>query len=991
MLNPKIQNLQDLLVNLEKNPSLELGQDVVKAIVGLLVPGSEHLNFRQFTDQGGKLTANASWFQNDSVITDRLATYILDVPPESNLDIKLYGVKDASVRTISWSVGLTENFEDEPFNGRFNVGIDFIIPKTRDRVVVALSKNYIVRTIELKGHLTATFQEILNSWMQISDLSRKAEFHSILWNSFDLHPINKRFYEGISQRFIHLRQHLENNKIHDSHHAAQFANRLIGRVIFTWFLDKKGYLNDSSRYFYSSDFDDDTTYYRERLEPLFFEVLNMPVTDRKVEDLFTPYLNGGLFESKPEDLYKSELLTFPKNYFDDLLQFLRGYNFTTDESTSEFQQVAIDPEMLGRIFENLLAEVSEETGAQARKAKGAFYTPREVVDYMCKEALKGYLKSKVSHDEHLERRLYQLIDAPEREYHDQDHNWKRDLKPYKDQFIQLLDDLKVIDPACGSGAFPIGMLQLLVKVYGRLESRFDSHKTKLSVIEKNIFGVDIEPMAVEISRLRAWLALVVDEDSSKESVKPLPNLDFKFVCANSLIPLENSGQLSLFEDNDLDVKLQTLRENYFSTQSTAKKASLKEKYSSLVGEEITLFGETRRTTQLKSFKPFDSDSVAEFFDPQEMFGLQAFDIVIGNPPYVSVKAISANAKQAYSKTFETGKGRFNLFTLFLERGQKLLTSNGQLSYILPDSLFSHTEYRHIREYLVGRTTLLSVGVFSKRVFEAAVDTAIIHFENGISAKPIVVRRDLLEELSRLEQADLSKTSDFLFPVQVTGDHKDILNKIRTKGVESLSNFFDIQQGIIYSGQAKEDVFANTALNSEYKPVLDGRDILRSKINWEEKLENRFIRYTSALHRARDEKLFLASPKIVMPRRSTSLVCAVDEKQFYALNTAYILKPIDSQVDPYFFVGLLNSSLMGYFYSSYYFGWQITIPALAGLPIALGNEEERTRISTLSKNLHEQKLLGDDVAAQRIYEELDTLIFDLYGLSSEQVSKVHSQS
>lgn len=987
MLSPKIQNLQDLLLKLEKQPGLELGQEVVKALVGLLVPGSDELKFRQFTDQGGKLTSNASWFQNDAVITDRLATYILDVPPESNLDIKLYAVKDASMRTISWSVGLTENFEDEPFNGRFNVGIDFIIPKTLDRVIVALSKNYIVRTIELRGHLTATFQEILDSWVHITDLSKKAEFHSILWNSFDLHPINKRFYEGISQRFIHLRQHLENHGIHDTHHATQFANRLIGRVIFTWFLDKKGLLKKASRYFESTDFEDDTTYYRERLEPLFFEVLNMPVTERRVEDLFTPYLNGGLFESKPEDLYRLEKLTFPRNYFDDLLQFLRGYNFTTDESTSEFQQVAIDPEMLGRIFENLLAEVSEETGVQARKAKGAFYTPREVVDYMCREALKGYLRSRVIQDENLERRLYQLIDAPEREYHDQDHNWRRDLKLYKEQFLKLLDDLKVIDPACGSGAFPIGMLQLLVKVYGRLESRFDSRKTKLSIIEKNIFGVDIEPMAVEISRLRAWLALVVDEDASKDSVRPLPNLDFKFVCANSLLPLENSGQPSLFEDSELDVKLQALRTDYFSTQSIVKKVKLKEKYSSLVGEELTLFGETKKTMQLKSFKPFDSDSVADFFDPQHMFGLQAFDIVIGNPPYVSVKAMGAHAKKEYAKTFETGKGRFNLFTLFLERGQKMLNSSGQLSYILPESLFSHSEYRHIREYLVRRTTLLSVGLFSKRVFEAAVDTAIVHFENGISSKLIEVRRDLLKTISRLEQSDLSMTNDFLFPVQVMGHHKETLIAIRTKGAESLSNFFDIQQGIIYSGQAKEDVFANEALSLEYKPVLDGRDILRSKITWDEKLQNRYIKYTSALHRARDEKLFLAAPKIVMPRRSTSLVCAVDEQQFYALNTAYVLKPINSQIDPYFFVGLLNSSLMGFFYRSYYFGWQITIPALSNLPIALGSEQEQTRIARLSKTLHEKRSLGDEEASKRIYEEIDDLIFGLYGISREQIANV----
>jgi hypothetical protein len=464
------------------------------------------------------------------------------------------------MKTISWSVGLTENFEDEPFNGRYNVGIDFVIPKSNDRVIVALSKNYLVRTVELKGPLTATFQHILESWTQIKDLSRKSELHNLLWASFDLHPVNKRFYEGISQRFISLRQHLLSQGIHDEQQAAQFANRLIGRIIFSWFLDKKNFLNEASRYFDSLQFENDTEYYKEKLEPLFFEVLNTPLEERKVDDLQTPYLNGGLFESKPGDLYLSEALTFPANYFDDLFEFLRGYNFTSDESTSEYQQVAIDPEMLGRIFENLLAEVSEETGAQARKSKGAFYTPREVVDFMCKESLKAYLRTKISNDENLNSRLYQLVDAKEREYHDQDHNWRRDLKPYRERILKALDELRVFDPACGSGAFPIGMMQLLVKVYSRIEPRFDAQKAKLSIIDKNIYGADIEPMAVEISRLRTWLALVVDEGEVALNVRPLPNLDFKFVCANSLLDLEKSETLSIFDDESLEIRLQDIRD-----------------------------------------------------------------------------------------------------------------------------------------------------------------------------------------------------------------------------------------------------------------------------------------------------------------------------------------------------------------------------------------------------------------------------------------------
>ena len=987
MSDSRLEVLQERLLRLEAEKNLDAAKRVIQGVVGLLIPDADELDFRLFRDSDGKLTTKASWFYFDDEVVDRRATYTLRVPDEFNLDVKVFGITNPNAKTISWAVGLTPNFEDEPFNGRFNVGIDFIIPQSKDSVIVALSKNYVTRTMLLKGKLTSTFLGILDSWTSVKELHRKQETHSTLWNSLDLVPINKKFYEGISERFISLRQHLENVDSLNSQHAAQFANRLIGRVIFTWFLDKKGLLDADSNYFASVSFDDATVYYRERLEPLFFEVLNTPIGARNVLDVMTPYLNGGLFEPRPEDLYTTEKVTFPRNYFDDFFHFLRSYNFTTDESTGDFQQVAIDPEMLGRIFENLLAEISDETGEQARKAKGAFYTPREIVDFMCKETLKSYLRSRVRAGEDLEKRLAQLVDATERQFHDQDQNWRRDLKPYKDEILRALDELRIIDPACGSGAFPIGMMQLLTKLYERLEPRFDHHKAKLSIIEKNIYGVDIEPMAVEISRLRAWLALVVDEDTDPRVIKPLPNLDFKFVAADSLVPLQPVGQLSFFEDQDLDAKLQEIRDSYFKTENANQKVKLRNKYQSLVNEELTLFGESERTSQLKSFKPFESDSYADFFNSEQMFGIEKFDIVIGNPPYVSVKGIKPEMKSRYARTYFTGKGRFNLFTLFLERGQKLLSESGVLSYILPDSLFSHIEYRHAREYLVGHVTIQSVGLFSKRVFEAAVDTAIIQFQNGHSESELRVIKDLTEHLGSLTQDELSATENFLFPVLVHDEEKQVIRTVRDRANAVLDDFFDIQQGIIYSGQSKSDVFANDPLTPEFKRVLDGRDIQRWIINWDEKAENKYIKYTNDLHRPRDERLFLTTPKIVMPRKSTRLTCAVDEAQFYALNTAYVLRPKSEDVDCHFYAALLNSHVMGYFYSRLYFGWQITIPALKSLPIPAVDKEIMDEVAGISRRLHGIKTNVEPKDVDALEERLNALIFQTFGFQGDLVALI----
>lgn len=734
--NSLITDVQSALEELESKKTLYDAKKAILCLARLVHPELSmdvDQSIRLFSDSDGKLRANSGWFFSDDVVSDRVAAYTVNVPKDRNLDLKVYGISKPSKRTISWVQALTPNFEDEPFNSSFNVGIDFIVPATLDRIVVVLSKNYVVRTMELKGHLTTTYLEILSKWNDIVSFENKTELHSMLWNSLDLQPINRRFYSGINERFVWLKQHLVDNGIHDEKHAAQFANRLLGRIIFTWFLEKKDILNSEIEYFNSIQHLDDTEYYKTKLETLFFAVLNTPVEERKVSDTKTPYLNGGLFEPRKADLYQSDNLTFPKNYFDDLYDFLHAYNFTTDESTSNFQQVAIDPEMLGQIFENLLAEMSEESGDQARKAKGAFYTPREVVDYMCRESLKAYLRNQFEEDEFLERRIYQLVDAPDREFQDQDHNWRRDWKPYKDKFISSLDQLKVLDPACGSGAFPIGMLQLLVSVYSRLEPRFDAHKAKLAIVERNIYGVDIEPMAVEISRLRAWLSLIVDVEDASNRVEPLPNLDFKFVCANSLLPLEEDIQESFGDDPELDLKLQALREKYFNTNKFERKNKLRNEYEKLVKEEESLFGESYKTTQLKSFRPFENEASAIFFDSEYMFGLQNFDIVIGNPPY-GAKVSDAHKKKFKrfykSASTESGRGSLNTYTVFIELALNLLSTKGNLNYIVPISVCSSESSMPLHGLLEKQCETIKISSFAVRpqpVFlNAMVNTSILN-------------------------------------------------------------------------------------------------------------------------------------------------------------------------------------------------------------------------------------------------------------------------
>jgi hypothetical protein len=1025
-----LTRLQADLLTLEAKKDLTSAKQVVKSVVSLLIPevsNQEESNFKLFRDSDGKLDANSSWFFTDNRNIDRLATYTFEVPETVNLDIKIYGVKKTNMRIISWVIGLTPNFEDEPFNGAFNVGIDFVIPESMDKVIVALSKNYVVRTIELKGKLTATFMEILSQWEQLNDFSKKSELHNILWNSLDLQPLNRKFYEGISQRFQILRQHLDSHKILENSQSVHFANRLIGRLIFTWFLNKKDLLNSDVGYFNSIEFNDDSEYYRQRLEPLFFDVLNTPIAERKTPDLISPYLNGGLFDPKITDLVKDTKLSFPKNYFDDLYEFLNGYNFTTDESTSEFQQVAIDPEMLGRIFENLLAEISDETGDQARKAKGAFYTPREIVDFMCREALKRYLKSAMPEDENLDSRIYQIIDAPEREFQDQDHNWRRDLKPYKVSIMKALDELKILDPACGSGAFPIGMMQLLVKVLSRLEPRFDNHKAKLSIIEKNIFGIDIDSMAIEISRLRAWLALLVDEEVNIKTIKPLPNLDFKFVNANTLIQLESQSQQTFFEDYELDNKLQDIRDQYFSTDSPQKKRKLKTKYSELVQEELTIFGESKRTQQLKTFRPFDSDQAAIFFDSQTMFGVDKFQIIIGNPPYVRQEKIKYKKDLEEYKVFQSTS---DLYTYFFEFALDQVTPFGVISFIT-SSKFGRALYGAKLRNLLSTETLIDFIVdFGKsHVFSAITNTWIVQTQKcePIKNHQMWVKTDTKDKGIPIKQNELvDKQWAFL-----DSENGALIAKIDQVG-PSIENadykiFYGIKTGcneaFLLDEAEKDLLLTQDPKNIEIiKPLLRGRDIGKYEIQpvsvWilatkngldiendypdvakllkkrNKELANRpELRGDKGSHwmNLRDCAYYkdMEAEKLVWLELSDKNKFAFSDKGEYILAGAFMISGKHLKV----LLGILNSSLIHYYFkfisNSSGMGttqWKkfavekLPIPNLNNIDPAIYKEIEKLvdeRSSFSSKSEKNQAL--------RIEDRINDLVHQLYGLNANDIA------
>ena len=376
---------------------------------------------------------------------------------------------------------------------------------------------------------------------RLFELISKKETSSIklvdVVDAFSVERLNKEFFAGYKAQYNKFLQQLSDNK-----QNRDYVKKLLGRLVFLQFLQKKGWMGASASHsnwkggdknFLSklvNNHSNDKRLLSDVLEPLFFGILNTKIEERETFFLKNkwnisllkefngiPYLNGGLFDKDRID----ELdIDFPYSYFKDLMEFFSMYNFTIDENDPDDSEVGIDPEMLGHIFENLLED---------NKDKGAFYTPKEIVQYMCRQSIIQYLKTHEPDEQYIEP-IEELINngiiMPILQ-----------TQSIASRFMQLLKNVKVCDPAIGSGAFPMGILYVLYHAIHHLQSyaephgNFDSTKTKRDIIQNNIFGVDIEQGAVDIARLRFWLALVVDANEPE----PLPNLDYKITCGNSQI------------------------------------------------------------------------------------------------------------------------------------------------------------------------------------------------------------------------------------------------------------------------------------------------------------------------------------------------------------------------------------------------------------------------------------------------------------------------
>ena len=695
--------------------------------------------------------------------------------------------------------------------------------------------------------------------------------------------------------------------------------RMITRIMFVWFIKQKELV--PNRIFdieYLStilkEFDPYSTtvgnYYNAILQNLFFATLNCAIEDEKgntrkfatstkrdvkilyryaemfsiseqeIVNLFSevPFLNGGLFECLDKTRYIDGVEQcynfdgFSRNdarfadgrykhravvpnilFFEPekgLISILSRYNFTIEENSPEEQQVALDPELLGKVFENLLGAYNPETKETARNQSGSFYTPREIVNYMVDESLIAYLGNN-----DFVRSLFS-------------YDFTFD-KTKSNEYLKIADKLKavkILDPACGSGAFPMGLLNRMIDILERISPNEDIYELKLSVIENCLYGSDIQSIAAQITKLRFFISLICncEKDASKPNfgIPTLPNLETNFVSANSLIAKKKEDrQLNLFKSEEIESikkELHQIRHLHFSAKSTSTKHRLREKDLDLRKKLIELLSDENNfasddAKQLAEWNPYDQNAVSPFFDPEWMFGVaDGFDIVIGNPPYIQLQNNGGELAKLYEGCgYSTFARTGDIYCLFYERGWQLLKKDGHLCYITSNKWMRAGYGEKTRDFFANKTNpLLLIDFAGVKIFESAtVDTNILLFSRSNNQHKTICaitnkqNKDSVKNLSDfVRQQDTIcdfSTSDswvILSPIE-----QSIKRKIEAVGTPLKDWDINIYRGVltgcneafIIDTAKRDEIISNCQTEDERKrtaelirPILRGRDIKR---------------------------------------------------------------------------------------------------------------------------------------------------------------------
>lgn len=803
-----------------------------------------------------------------------------------------------------------------------------------------------------------------------------------------------------------------------------YVKKLMGRLVFIQFLQKKGWMgcsageawNDGDKEFVQNLFANTShknTFVDDVLEPLFNDIntkRNGDITSSQNvgNGIKIPYLNGGLFE---KDDYDKTNFPLPAKFMKNLLDFFASYNFTIDENDPDDAEIGVDPEMLGRIFENLLED---------NKDKGAFYTPKEIVQYMCRESLIAYLQTNVN-DEQIKDSIRQFVTTYDASV------LSEELKETVDQ---KLKDVKICDPAIGSGAFPMGLLRELYACRKAIEGIDDETAVsiKTHIIQNNIYGVDIEKGAVDIARLRFWLALIVDE----KNPHALPNMDFKIMQGNSLLEqYEGVGLsgMSLNEQKKRKAKkgqvwqqtfafdeqyaldnIQNAIKKYYLTDDHKSKLNLR----SIINENIRSY-----IINLKGCTPDILRKIEKLPIPndkfflwhiyfKEVFDKGGFDIVIANPPFIDSESMTnqgmGDLRDILKKQHSCLEGNWDMYMAFLEFSLSVAKT---VVFITPDKWLSKPFGKKFRgTRMVERMSAITRA--GSKVFENATVDAIITLFINKSDKLSVNEFESEKTVVKITSKGVHSIKDLQDPFIIDylfADNIDVIIKMdaqegkvkdlaECEGACATSDAYKLQPYIVDvpTPNYKDDyIVINTGTISKYynrwgaSPMKYlGNSYLcptvkRSDFN--SNFGSTYVRRAS-----RPKVIFkglnlldvcLDKDAIILPAKTTNVICSEDID---------LLK---------FLCGLLNSKLVFYYIklkyssSSYCGGITFTKDMINYLPVNT-TEDRSLVVEIVDKiiSLKEQNPLNDtsDLEAQ-----LDKQVYKLYNLSPEEITIVENAS
>ena len=677
-------------------------------------------------------------------------------------------------------------------------------------------------------------------WVNANNRSENFDGLLAAWLArLDTEELNKKFYRELFAWFewavVEGKFPTDKNRTLKSE---EHVIRLITHLLFVWFIKEKGLIADAlfneaqiSPLLKDYDHGAGDSYYRAVLQNLFFATLNTEIEKRRFTKggntghrnfslyrykdqitapdtlltLFekTPFINGGLFDCLDSeeatrdggyrvDCFSDEhyrKLSLPNRlFFDDnkgLIPLLKGYKFTVEENTPIEQEIALDPELLGKVFENLLAAYNPETGATARKQTGSYYTPRPIVDYMVEEALVAALAGQVSPTDSdataWERRLRYLFDYAKA--FDNASEWFNSREA--DEVMRAISELKILDPAVGSGAFPMGVLHKLTLALRRLDPdntrweqlqkeraiqrtavAFDTEDDqtrreelleinetfkryrdsdfgrKLYLIQNSIFGVDIQAVACQIAKLRFFISLAIEQESTKDAednfgIKPLPNLETRFIAANTLIGLEEEQTLTSQKAKALEVELGDNRERHFHATTRRQKLACRRadrKLRRALATELKHIGmPADDADKVAAWDPYDQNASADWFDPEWMFGIaDGFDVVIGNPPYIQLQKDGGSLGRLYAPcNFDSFIRTGDIYCLFYEKANQLSKKGGLVCFITSNKWMRAAYGKKLRDYFIGHIQPIQLLDMGSGVFEATVDTNILMLKNTV--------------------------------------------------------------------------------------------------------------------------------------------------------------------------------------------------------------------------------------------------------------------